>query len=132
MTTVRGSFEVTGGDENPIEELEGGLRLTHASGTQRFTGGIDGVGSVDWLMTYRSDRTATFVGMQRISGSVDGRRGSLVIAAHGDHDGTASRITWTVVDGSGTGELAGIRGSGQMHAPGGRTGSYELDFELDA
>ena len=131
MTKATGSFEVLTGGEDPIEELDGGIKLTHASGKQAFAGDIEGDGSVDWFMLYRSDRTAHLVGIQRITGSVGGRRGSFVIAADGDHDGKASRIEWVVVSGSGTGELAGIRGSGQMIAPGGRSGTYELSYELD-
>jgi hypothetical protein len=130
MTRASGTFEVLGGSEDPLDELDGGIRLTHASGTQTFTGDIDGDGSVHWLMLYRSDKTAHLVGLQRITGSVGGRRGAFVIAAEGDHDGTSSRITWTVVAGSGTADLVGLRGTGQMIAPGGRTGTYELEYEL--
>lgn len=132
MSKATGSFEVLSGGEDPIDELEGGIKLTHASGTQTFSGDIDGDGSVHWFMLYRSDKTAHLVGLQRITGSVGGRRGSVVIAAAGDHDGTSSRITWSVVTGSGTGDLAGIRGSGTMIAPGGRTGTYELEYEFEA
>jgi Protein of unknown function (DUF3224) len=132
MTNASGRFEVLGGGDDPLDELDGGIKLTHASGAQRFDGDIDGDGSVHWLMLYRPDKTAHMVGLQRITGSVGGRTGSFVIAAEGDHDGTSSRIAWTVVADSGTGGLAGISGTGQMTAPGGRTGTYELDYTLDA
>jgi hypothetical protein len=36
-----------------------------------------------------------------------------------------------VVDGTGTGELAGIRGQGGFEARGGATVSYRLDYEID-
>ena len=52
------------------------------------------------------------------------------MAAEGSHDGTSSRITLTVIDGSGTNDLAGISGSGRLDAPGGPEGTYELDYEL--
>ena len=42
MTVARGSFEVTGGTEDPYDELEGGIRLTHASGSQAFSGDVAG------------------------------------------------------------------------------------------
>ena len=132
MTKAGGTFEVLSGGDDPLDELEGGIKLTHASGAQRFTGDIDGDGSVHWLMLYRKDKSAHLVGLQRITGSVGGRRGSFVIAAEGDHDGTSSRITWTVVADSGTAELVGIRGAGKMTAPGGRTGTYELEYEFDS
>lgn len=130
MTRATGSFEVTSGTEDQYDELDGGTRLTHASGEQSFTGDIVGTGSVHWLMLYRPDRTAQFVGLQRISGSVGDRRGSFVIAAEGAHDGASSVIRWTVVRDSGTGGLAGITGEGAMIAPGGRIGTYELEYTI--
>jgi hypothetical protein len=130
MTKASGAFEVLTGGEEPIDGVEDGIRRTHASGTQAFTGDIEGDGSIHWLMLYRGDKTAHLVGLQLITGSVGGRRGSFVIAAEGDHDGAASQIAWTIVHGSGTGDLVGIEGSGQMVAPGGRTGTYELDYQF--
>jgi Protein of unknown function (DUF3224) len=132
MAKATGTFEVTTGGEEPYEELDGGIKLTHASGKQMFSGDIAGDGVIHWLMLYRSDKTAQFVGMQRITGSVDGRRGTFVLAADGEHDGTASRVSWTVVPNSGSGELAGMRGKGTLVAPGGRHGIYELEYELES
>ena len=132
MATATGTFDVLSGGETPIEEDPDGVRLTHATGTQRFTGAIEGDGRIDWLMCYLPSGGARLVGLQRISGSIDGRSGTLVIDAVGDHDGKASSASWRVVDGSGTGELTGIRGHGGFEAPGGRTVSYRLDYEIDA
>ena len=128
MTVARGSFEVTGGTEDPYDELEGGIRLTHASGSQAFSGDVAGEGAVHWLMLYRADKTAHFVGLQRITGSVGGRTGSFVASAEGDHDGTGSTIAFSIIPGSGTGELSGIAGDGSLVAKGGPTGTYELDY----
>ena len=68
MATAAGSFKVLSGGEDVYDELEGGIRLTHATGRQAFSGDIDADGSVHWLMLYRGDRTAQFVGLQRITG----------------------------------------------------------------
>lgn len=132
MTKARGSFQVTGGSEDPYDELEGGIRLTHASGGQAFSGDISGEGAVHWLMLYRADKTAHFVGLQRITGSVGGRTGSFVAAAEGDHDGTGSTIAFSIIAGSGTEQLDGIAGEGSLVAQGGPKGTYELDYTLDA
>ncbi len=129
MSTATGDFQITGGGEDAYHEGEG-LRLTHANGTQTFAGDIEGDGTVHWLMAYRPDKTARFVGLQRITGTVGGRKGSFVLTATGDHDGSTSRIDWQVVEGSGTGELAGITGDGEMEAPGGPGGTYRLDYAL--
>jgi hypothetical protein len=132
MTKATGSFELTSMTEEPYEELDGGIKLTHASGAQRLTGDIEGDGAVHWLMLYRPDKTARFVGLQRITGSVAGRHGTFVLAAEGDHEDGSSEIRWTVVRGSGTGDLAGISGTGSMTAPGGTKGTYELTHTFEA
>jgi hypothetical protein len=129
MTKASGRFLVTGGGEDPYDALAGSLRLTHASGTQRFEGELAGDGAVHWLMLYRPDKSARFVGLQEFRGSLDGRTGSFVATADGSHDGTGSAIRFEIIDGSGGDGLAGITGRGTLTASG-PTGRYELDYEL--
>jgi len=130
MTKAHGKFTVESGGEDAYEALDGGVRLTHAHGTQSFTGDIEGDGAVHWLMLYRGDKTAQFVGLQRISGTIGGRRGTIVLAADGVHDGTGSKISLDVVPGSGSGELERLSGKGKLVNPGGKTGTYELDYSF--
>ena len=130
MSNATGTFEITSGSEDAYEETQDGAKLTRASGTQRFTGDIQGDGSVEWLMCYLPDTSATFVGLQRIDGSVGGHSGSFVMQAIGIHDGKQSKATWSVVTGSGTGALAGISGEGSFHAPGGPQATYNLEYRL--
>lgn len=132
MTKARGKFTVESGGEDAYEMLDNSVRLTHANGTQTFTGDIKGDGAVHWLMLYRGDKTAQFVGMQRISGTIGGRRGTVVLAAEGVHDGKGSRIKLEVVPGSGSGELEGMSGKGKLENPGGKTGTYELEYSFRA
>ena len=106
------------------------MRLTRAKGTQRFTGDIEGDGSVEWLMCYSPDGTARFLGLQEITGSIGGRAGSFVVEATGDHDGMRSKGTWSVIPGSGTGALAGISGEGGFEAPSGPNASYSFEYRL--
>ena len=47
-------------------------------------GDIDGTSTTKWLMAYAPDKTATFVGIEQIKGTVGGKRGGLVLL----HDGT--------------------------------------------
>ncbi|MGD0019940.1 MAG: DUF3224 domain-containing protein [Candidatus Limnocylindrales bacterium] len=131
MSRTTGKFTVTGGGEQTIRETPGEVKLTRVSGAQSFLGGIVGLGSVDWVFCYRPDRSARFVGFQRIEGSIDGRSGSLVMESVGDHDGRQSKGQWHVVPGSGTGDLTGISGEGAFEAPGGPEVGYELEYRLD-
>lgn len=115
--------------EDTIQELESSEKITRAYGTQAFTGDIEGEGSVDWLMSYLPAGGARFLGLQRIEGSIGGHTGSFMIESVGDHDGTQSKGTWAVIQGSGSGELSGIRGQGSFHAPGPEV-TYTLEYEL--
>ena len=131
MAKAKGTFDITSFNEDTYEDRGEGAKLTHAWGDQAFSGDIEGSGQVHWLMSYRPDKTARYVGLQRIEGRIGGRTGSFIIEATGDFDGGASRGTWSVVPRSGTGELAAIGGRGTFDAPGGPKATYELDYEID-
>jgi uncharacterized protein DUF3224 len=130
MTTATGTFEVTGMNEDGYRELGAAGRLTRARGTQRFEGDLEGDGSVEWLMCYAADGTARFLGLQEISGSIGGRSGTFVLEVTGDHDGSGSKATWRVLEGTGTGDLEDIGGEGGFEAPGGPRASYTLEYRL--
>jgi hypothetical protein len=130
MAKATGTFEVTSWREDAYHERTGEVKLTRAGGEQRFSGDIEGEGSVEWLMCYSPEGRARFVGLQRIEGSLGGRNGSVVIESVGDHDGKQSKGDWTIVAGSGTGDLSGISGRGGFDAPGGPRVSYMLDYQL--
>jgi len=130
MATASGTFKIGSFHEDAYHEAEGEPKLTRAGGEQAFSGDIEGKGLVEWLMCYSADGSARFVGLQRIEGSIGARKGSFVVESTGDHDGEQSKGDWTVVDGSGTGDLLGIRGRGSFHAPGGPEATYQLEYEL--
>jgi hypothetical protein len=130
MPRATGTFEITGMHEDPWGRDGDEPRLTRAGGTQRFSGDIEGDGVVEWLACYRAGR-ARLVGLQHIAGTVGERNGAFVLEATSDHDGNQSSGTWRILDGTGSGELARISGSGSFEAGGGRTVRYQLDYELD-
>ena len=108
-THAQATFEVQSWDENTYEELDGDAKLTRASVGQGFTGDLEGDGSVEWLMCYREDKTADFVGLQRFVGRLGGRSGSFVMQTQGSFDGTEAKGSLAVVERSGTEELAASR-----------------------
>ena len=131
MKTATGQFRITGGHEDVYSDRNPG-RLSRAGGSQEFAGDIEGTGRVEWLMCYRADRSADFVGLQEIAGTLDGRRGEFVLTSTGSHDGVRSRGTWSVVTGSGKGGLAGIVGGGTWEAGPGPRARFELLYDLVA
>ena len=130
MTDASGTFQVTGGGEDAYHEQEDGPKLARVTGSQRFTGDIEGEGSVEWLMCYAEDGTARFVGMQLVRGVIDGRKGSVVLETVGEFDGGKARGRWTVIPGSATGDLAGITGEGRFESPHGPNATYTLEVDL--
>ena len=130
-THAQAKFEVQSWDESTYEELDGDAKLTRASVGQGFTGDLEGDGSVEWLMCYREDKTADFVGLQRFVGRLGGRSGSFVMQTRGSFDGTQAKGSLAVGERSGTEELAGITGSGAFAAPLGSTASVELDYDFE-
>ena len=130
--TAQGTFEIKDWDEKTYQELDGGGKLTEAKVTQKFTGDIEGEGSVIWLMAYTDPKTATFVGIQRVVGSIGGKKGSFLIVTNGVFDGKTAQGDWSLIEGSGTDDLEGISGEGTFGAPHGSTAEYEIDYDLAA
>jgi hypothetical protein len=127
---VEGTFEVTSWTEDPAGGLEDAAKVTRATIGQRFAGSVDAETVADMVMTYRDDGTADYVGFHRVVGRIGDQNGSFVLQAIGTYDGDEARATMSVVPGSGTGDLAGLRGTGSSVAPPGSSGTYTLDFEL--
>ncbi|HET9559616.1 MAG TPA: DUF3224 domain-containing protein [Actinomycetota bacterium] len=118
MTTTTGkatgSFTTKAWDEQPWAEVEEAPKLTHTRVTTAYTGDLEGEGTYQLLMVYHGTAAAyaAYAGYERVAGSLDGRTGSFVLRLDGGYEGGAARTTWTVVEGSGTGDLAGLRGEG--------------------
>lgn len=120
MTTeIRAAFEIKSWDEKPFDEAVGVAKLTKASVAKEYSGDVEGSSATEWLMVYHPDKSAVFVGLERIKGTIGGRRGSLVLQHVGKFEDDVAKATLTVV--SGTDELKGATGSGELVAdPGGR------------
>jgi hypothetical protein len=126
MTTqIKAAFEIGSWDETPFEDGDDETKLTEALVSKRYSGDIDGTSTTKWLMAYAEDKSATYVGIEHITGTVGGRRGGLVLLHDGEYaDGVATAVMRVV---SGTGELAGATGSGKFRAD--PAGSLLLDLD---
>ena len=105
-------FAISSWDEKPYNEAPDQPRLTRASVARTFTGDIEGQGQVEYLMMYRGDGSASFVGLERFVGRLAGKAGSFVLQRTGAFEVGQARESYSVIPGSGTGELRGLRGDG--------------------
>jgi hypothetical protein len=124
-------FTITGWDEKPYSEGPDLPKLTRATVTKTFTGDIAGEGHVEFLMMYRSDGTATFVGLERVVGQVAGKAGSFVLQRTGVFEDGMAKESYVVIPGSGTGDLQGLRGEGTSAVGHGMEHPLTLNYELD-
>jgi uncharacterized protein DUF3224 len=131
MTTqAKGTFTVSAWDEKTYAELENGGKLTKAHVTFGLDGDLRGDGGWEAVMCYRADGTAAFTGYQHTTGTLGGKRGDFVLRADGTFSDGQARTYWQVVDGSATGELEGLRGSGTAVTTGGAGGDFTFEYEL--
>lgn len=127
-TRATGRFEMKSWDEQPYNEIDGELKLTRSSVANAFHGDIEGEGTLEYLMVYLDDDHAGFVGLERVVGRVGDRRGSFVLQHNGRYESGTATTAWSVVPGSGTGDLGGLRGEGGFVA---HHGDQQIPFTLD-
>lgn len=123
-------FTIKSWDEKPYSEGENLPKLTRAAVAKTFVGDITGDGHVEYLMMYRSDGSATFVGLERIVGQVAGKTGSFVLQRTGVFENGMAKESYFVVPGSGTGDLRGLRGEGTSAVGHGIEHPLALNYEL--
>jgi hypothetical protein len=128
--TATARFAIKAWDEKPFNEGEGLPKLTRATVTKAFTGDIEGEGKLEYLMVYRGDGSATFVGLERVVGRLAGKAGSFVLQRAGVFEGGVAKESYSVVPGSGTGELRGLRGEGTTAVGHGMEHPMTLNYDL--
>jgi hypothetical protein len=122
-------FAIKSWDEKPYSEGQDLPKLTRAAVTKTFSGDIEGEGQVEYLMMYRSDGTAAFVGLERVTGRLAGKTGSFVLQRTGVFEGGQAKESYVVVPGSGTGQLAGLSGEGESSVGHGMEHPFMLEYE---
>jgi hypothetical protein len=123
-------FAITKWDEKPYSEGQDQPKLTRASVTKTYTGDIEGEGQVEYLMMYRSDGSATFVGLERVVGRIGGKTGSFVLQRTGLFEGGQAKESYSVITGSATGHLQGLQGDGSTAVGHGMEHPFVLSYEL--
>ena len=122
---IEARFEIANWDETPFEDGDDASKLTEALVSKKYTGDVEGTSTTKWLLAYAPDKSATYVGIEHIKGTVGGKRGGLVLLHDGVFSDGVATATLRVV--SGTDELAGATGDGKFRAD--PAGSLTLDLD---
>jgi hypothetical protein len=124
-THIEARFEIASWDETPFDGGDDATKLTEALVSKRYEGDIEGTSTTKWLMTYAADKSAVFVGIEHITGTIGGKKGGIVLLHDGEYrDGVASAVLSIA---SGTDELADAAGTGKFRAD--PSGSITLDLD---
>ena len=110
------------------EEPAEGPVLSRIHVEEAFNGDIEGDGVVEFLQASRPDGSASFVGIERVTGSVAGRNGTFLLQDVGTVENNTVSGDWFVVPGSGTGGLTGLRGQGGFRANLGEGADVHLEY----
>src|SRR5215469_3850306 len=127
-TSATAKIKVHSYEPETYEDSGGGTDLVEIHVTEAFHGDIEGEGAVRFLQALRADGSASFAGIERVTGSVGGRSGTFLLQDAGTVQGSVVSGTWFVIPGSGTGELAGLRGEGGFTANLGEDADVTLDY----
>jgi hypothetical protein len=109
-------FEVTGWKEHQFDRRAKTAKLTTARVGKSYSGDIEGDSVTEWLMSYSDDKSAEFVGLERINGTIAGRTGTFVLRHVGKYQDGVATAELVVVEGSGSGDLAKLSGQGDFTA----------------
>jgi len=96
--------------------------------TEIFTGDIEAESEVRALQARRDTSSATMISLQRIRGTLGGRKGSFVLQGSETIESGTIKATWFVVPGSGSGDLSGLRGDGGFEGQFGKSSTATLDY----
>ncbi|HZS39987.1 MAG TPA: DUF3224 domain-containing protein [Polyangia bacterium] len=122
---AKSAFTVDGREAQPAEWSGGQLSRTRWRKT--FTGALAGTSVVEATMLMVDGGPAIYVGIERFECALDGRTGTFILLHSATMRGEERAGSWTIVSGSGTGELASIRGEGEILP----NHDFVLRYELD-
>lgn len=123
LTTV----VVTSSEAKPYDEGSNPT-LIEITLTETFTGDLEAESEVRALQARRDDRSASMISLQRVHGTLGGRRGSFVLQGSEIIENGRITATWFVVPSSGSGDLSGLRGEGGFEGEFGKGSDATLDY----
>ena len=132
QTRASGSFDVKIAPQPADEHSDGGA-LGRATVDKTYHGDLEGtaVGAMLTGMSPSEKTSGVYVAVERVTGTLGGRKGSFILHHTGVMDRGAQNLTVTVVSDSGTDQLTGITGTMAIDIRDGKH-FYTFDYTLPA
>jgi Protein of unknown function (DUF3224) len=127
---AKGTFTV---QMKPLSESgfgEGNANLGRLSLEKTFEGDLVAVGKGEMLTAVTQTKgSAGYVAIERVTGTLHGRKGSFVLQHSGQMDRGAQNLAIRVVADSGAGDLIGLEGTLKIRIESGKH-YYDLEYSL--
>lgn len=123
---AQSTFKLTEAQEIPYSEVTVGPKLTKGNFIMEYNGELQGKGELQELKCYLTDSLATVYGFERITGSIGDKSGSFVLEHVGKYENGVLSSSRTVMQGSGTEELTGIKG--EINFESGSAEEFKITF----
>lgn len=125
-----GTFDITAWDEKATDERTGAT-IGRVGVTKTFHGDLTGTSTTELLSLHTEAGPAAYVALEHVEGTLNGRSGTFVLQHSAGASDGVQWMKWQIVPTSGTSELKGLRGEGQIAIGPNGEHSYTLDYELD-
>jgi Protein of unknown function (DUF3224) len=127
MNKARGTFEVKLNPQDQGADMPVGRMQID----KQFQGDLAGTSKGQMLMASSSSvkDSAGYVAIEKVTGTLNGRRGSFYLQHNGVMTRGVGELTITVIPDSGTDELVGLRGKMNIIIADGKH-SYEFEYTL--
>lgn len=108
-----GAFTIDDWKQETCDDRDG-IVLARAHVEKTFTGEIAGTSTAELLLLGTPKGPAAYVGFERFDCRLTGRAGTFMLHHNATQSAEGQTASWTIVPDTGTGELVGIRGEGQI------------------
>jgi hypothetical protein len=131
MNTATGTFEVTLVPQPADNDAARKAGVARMSLEKQFSGELHATSSGEMLACGDGTTSGAYVAIEKVTGSLGGRKGSFTLVHHGLMNRGASQ-NWviTVVPDSGTDDLKGLTGTLKIVIENGKH-SYELAYRFE-
>ena len=128
MKTITGRFDV---QMSPQGEASPDTGAATYRLDKRYHGPLDATAAGTMLgYVTATQGSAGYVAMERVTGTLDGRKGSFVLQHSGLMDRGAKQLVIRVVPDSGVGDLVGLRGRMDIRIEAGGVHYYDFKYAL--